>query len=267
MATVYAVLARSILTSRPQYTRLMLTSLAVAIGFIALAIAIQAEACWVALGWAVMGTALWWFGLRVAAPPLRLMAAVLGAMAVTRLLAFDIPHGTYLRFIPIFNKFGLPSVGVAICLLLAVGVARRWRATLRQAEQLLVAMAGLVGILLLWLVLSIECYDWFQAWGHLSGANSAQWRWMGQLALSVLWAVYAAVVLACGFRMHLAQLRWVAIGLFAVTIVKVFLVDMSTLQQFYRILAFFILAVVLGLVARFYQRLNPAAPGRDREGA
>ena len=82
MATVYAALARSMLTSRPAYTRLLLTSLAVAIGFIALAIPIQAEACWVALGWAVMGTALWWFGLRISAPPLRALAAGLGGLAV-----------------------------------------------------------------------------------------------------------------------------------------------------------------------------------------
>jgi uncharacterized membrane protein len=266
MATLYAALARTILASRPQYTRLLLTLLAVAVGFIALAIPIQAEACWVALGWAVMGAALWWFGLRVAAAPLRVMGAVLGVMAVVRLLMFDLPHGTSLRYIPVFNKFGLPSVGVAVCLVWAAGVARRWQATLRQAEQLLVALTGLAGVLLLWLVLSVECYDWFYAWGDWSGGDRAQWRWRGQLALSVLWAVYAAVVLACGFRMRLAQLRWVAIGLFAVTIVKVFLVDMSTLQQFYRILAFFILAVVLGLVARFYQRLSPAGPRRDREG-
>ena len=163
MATVYATLARSMLTSRPAYTRLLLTSLAVAIGFIALAIPIQAEACWVALGWAVMGTALWWFGLRISAPPLRALAAVLGGLAVVRLLIFDIPHGTRLPFIPIFNEFGLPSVSVAVCLLLAVAVTKPWQETLRRAERFLVPAAGLVGILLLWLVLSIECFGWFQS--------------------------------------------------------------------------------------------------------
>lgn len=267
MATIYAVLARTTLAARPLHTRLLVTSLAMAIGFVALAIPIQADACWVALGWAVLGTALWWFGLRVAAPPLRWMAAILGGMAVARLLIFDFPFGPRTMFVPILNKFGLPSVSVAACLLLAVGLARRWRSTLRPAEQWLVAVAGLTGILLLWLVLSHECYSWFRACGDWYGADRAQWRWRGQLALSVLWAVYAAGVLACGFWMHLARLRWVAIGLFAATIIKVFLVDMSTLQQFYRILAFFVLAVVLGLVARFYQRLSPAGPRRDREGA
>jgi uncharacterized membrane protein len=267
MATVYAALARSMLTWRPTYTRLLLTSLAVAIGFIALAIPIQAEACWVALGWAVMGTALWWFGLRISAPPLRALAAGLGGLAVMRLLIYDIPHGTRPPFIPIFNEFGLPSVSVAVCLLLAVAVTKSWQETLRRAERTLVPAAGLIGILLLWLVLSIDCYEYFRSQGDWLGADRAQWRWMGQLALSVLWAMYAVVVLALGFRLRLARLRWVAIGLFAVTIAKVFFVDMSTLRQFYRILAFFILAVVLGLVARFYQRLSPAGPRPRGEGA
>jgi uncharacterized membrane protein len=59
-----------------------------------------------------------------------------------------------------------------------------------------------------------------------------------------------------GFRYRLAALRWLAIGLFGVTVVKVFLVDMATLSQIYRILAFFALAVILGLAWLAYQRVR-----------
>jgi len=44
--------------------------------------------------------------------------------------------------------------------------------------------------------------------------------------------------------------------LFGVTVVKLFVVDMANVQQIYRIVAFFILAIVLGLVARTYQRFR-----------
>lgn len=266
MATLYALLARVALAWRPASTRLLLTSLAVASGFVAWAMPIQAEAYWVALGWAVMGTALWWFGLRISAVPLRLLGAALGSMAVVRLVSVDMQHGYRELFIPIFNEFGLPSVGVAACLLLAASLARRYRPAQHRAERFLVAVAGLAGILLLWLVLSIECTDLFYAYGREPGADRAHWRWLSQLALSILWASYAAVVLTCGFLLRRASLRWTAIGLFAVTIAKVFFIDMSTLQQFYRILAFFILAVVLGLVARFYQRLSVTGPRAGHEG-
>ena len=46
------------------------------------------------------------------------------------------------------------------------------------------------------------------------------------------------------------------VGLFGVTVVKVLLVDTSTLSQIYRILAFFALAVILGLAWLAYQRIR-----------
>jgi uncharacterized membrane protein len=48
-----------------------------------------------------------------------------------------------------------------------------------------------------------------------------------------------------------------AIGFFTATIIKVFLVDMSELDEVYRIIAFFILAVFLAIAARVYQRVRP----------
>lgn len=53
-----------------------------------------------------------------------------------------------------------------------------------------------------------------------------------------------------------ARLRWLSMTLYGVSVVKLFLVDMANVQQLYRILAFFVLAVVLGLVARTYQRFK-----------
>ena len=44
--------------------------------------------------------------------------------------------------------------------------------------------------------------------------------------------------------------------LFGMTVLKLFVFDMANVQQIYRIVAFFILAIVLGLVARTYQRFK-----------
>ena len=43
------------------------------------------------------------------------------------------------------------------------------------------------------------------------------------------------------------------------TVGKVFLIDAKELGEFYRILAFFILAILLGAAAWAYQRLQPAS--------
>jgi uncharacterized membrane protein len=109
--------------------------------------------------------------------------------------------------------------------------------------------------LLLWLILSFECYGYFDAQA-IGSEDFRVWKWRGQLALTVMWTVYATALLVLGFRLARTRLRWLAMALYGVSVVKLFLVDMANVQQLYRILAFFVLAVVLGLVARTYQRFK-----------
>ena len=74
------------------------------------------------------------------------------------------------------------------------------------------------------------------------------------MALSVLWAAYAAALAAFGFVRRVAVIRWAALVLFALTIVKAMLVDIAQLQQLYRIIVFFVLGFLLLLVAWGYHR-------------
>ena len=122
-------------------------------------------------------------------------------------------------------------------------------------ERGLIAVGGVIGVALLWLILSFECYDYFASQA-IGSEDFAVWKWRGQLALTVMWTVYATALLVLGFRLNRARLRWLSMTLYGVSVVKLFLVDMANVQQLYRILAFFVLAVVLGLVARTYQRFK-----------
>lgn len=264
MAIVYAVLARIAFTRRPEDHRLLLCCLAVSIGFIAFAFSVQADARWVAFGWSAMAASLCWFGHRVAAPTLRIMAAVLASCSVWRLLIFDLPHGTREPFVPVLNEFGLSSIGVPLCLLGAVVATRRFMSSSIRSERILFAFSGLTGVLLLWLILSIECYEYFYAMTVLPGANVERLRWLGQLSLSILWALFASAVLTIGFRIDQARLRWLAIVLYGVTVAKVLLIDIANLRQIYRILAFFILAIVLGIAARAYRELRRHEPEESK---
>jgi uncharacterized membrane protein len=74
------------------------------------------------------------------------------------------------------------------------------------------------------------------------------------MALSVLWSVYAAVLAAIGFVRRLSAIRWAALALFALTIGKAMLVDIAELQQLYRIIVFFVLGLLLLMVAWGYQK-------------
>ncbi len=254
-ATIYAIVARLIMAWRPKDSRLMLTSLAVAIGFIAWAIPVQADARWISLGWTMMAMSLWLFGLRISSSILRAMAAALATLAVIRVVGFDLPF--YIRdpFIPVFNREALPSLFVGGLLLAAVWKADRYLPRLSPNEHWGIGITGVCGITLVWLVLSLECHGYFVSRSFFGG-DVELWRWRAQLALTVFWILFATALLLLGFRFKRARLRWFAMGLFGITVLKLFVVDMANVQQIYRIVAFFILAVVLGLVARGYQRFK-----------
>jgi uncharacterized membrane protein len=75
-----------------------------------------------------------------------------------------------------------------------------------------------------------------------------------QVGLSVLWTFYAAAALAWGFLRAVPTVRYAALGLFGLTIGKVFLIDLSELEAIYRIASFFVLGLVLLGVSYIYQR-------------
>jgi uncharacterized membrane protein len=129
------------------------------------------------------------------------------------------------------------------------------------------AMAGAAGAVLLF-VLS-------QAWtrhlnvaikdmqGTARSAQASELRWRMQLGLSLLWTVYAAATLAWGFLRRSVAIRYAALCLFGLTIVKVFFVDLASVKSAYRMLSLLVLGVVLLLVSLLYQKANrpPAVTG------
>jgi uncharacterized membrane protein len=118
------------------------------------------------------------------------------------------------------------------------------------------AAAGLGVVVLLWLVLSVDLYHHLSFRARLAESTTPDWRRLAQMSLSVLWTLYATVLLAIGFRWRVAALRWLAIAFYGLTVGKVFLFDMAGLAEIYRIVAFIVLAVFLGIAARVYHQLG-----------
>ena len=256
MATVYILLSHWLLHHQRDDRRTLPVAIGIAAGFIGLAIPLQANAAWIALGWAAEAGVLWWFGVRVRAAPLRAMALVLGAIAVGRILFVDTPWFVRPLFTPIFNKYAAPTLCAAAALGAAIFASRRWIARLSRQEQFFVLTAAVGCLSLVWFIVSVDVYGYFRA---LQGARpyDRDWQWLGQTWLSAWWAVYATCVLAAGFVARQAWLRWTGLALYAVTTAKVFLVDMAGVDELYRVVAFFVLAVVLGAAAWAYHRFHP----------
>lgn len=255
MATLYAALAFIVHWRRPDDAVHPLILMAVSMGFVAIAIPLQADASWIAVGWAVQGLALWSFGLRVRNWTFGIFAVILLVFAVGRLVFVDTPYAGRTPFVPIFNKFGLPASVVALCFVGAAVACRRSARTREPEVRVALVLFGLAAISVIWFVLSVETYTWFTAQIDYRRDGSAEGlRRSAQTALSVVWALYAAILLWYGFRIRSDAARWSALCLFGLTLLKVVFVDMSGLPGLYRVLAFFVLALMMGAAAWGYQR-------------
>jgi len=105
------------------------------------------------------------------------------------------------------------------------------------------------------IALSLEVWDALAPTGLQANALGYTGAWLAQqLGLSILWAIYATGLIVIGMARRVALLRWQALTLFGIVVVKVFLFDLSELSRFYRILSFLILGVLLLAVSFLYQR-------------
>jgi uncharacterized membrane protein len=97
----------------------------------------------------------------------------------------------------------------------------------------------------------------------LAGAPRSALSMPRHMGLSILWTLYAFAAMGIGIQRRLAALRLGAIGLFALTVAKVFLVDLGRLDAGYRILSFVVLGVLLILASFLYTRYRARIAGAD----
>ncbi len=256
MALLYAGIAKILLWRGLMKRREILLLIAVALTFVTIAIPIQLRSNWITIAWAVEGVAILWAGLEIRSVRLRVHAFVLFGLAFFKFLFWDTPYGHRPAFIPVFNRYFLSSLAVIGCYLAAVYLFdRAGKRKLGDARltKLVIALCAAVAF---WLLISIEAQTYFigRAVAEKTSEGAEHQRWLGQMALSVLWAAYAAALAAFGFVRRVAVIRWASLVLFALTIVKAMLVDIAQLEQIYRIIVFFVLGILLLLVAWGYHR-------------
>ena len=148
---------------------------------------------------------------------------------------------------------------IAACAALAVVASwLRRAAPTGEAAKVGQALSAAAGAVLLY-VLSLGWVR-YEDGGADAARAARRWdlareiEWRTQVGLSVLWTLYAAAAMAWGFIRSAPAVRYAALGLFGLTIGKVFLADLATISTLYRIVSFLILGLVLLGVSFLYQR-------------
>ena len=89
-----------------------------------------------------------------------------------------------------------------------------------------------------------------------------------QYTYSIAWLAFGVVLLGIGILFNSQRARLASAAVIALTILKAFLIDMSTLTGVYRALSFMCLGLVLVAIGWLYQRIlfrrqaAPPAPSR-----
>jgi uncharacterized membrane protein len=256
MALVYAGAAK-LLLDRSQGSRTeLLVIIGVALTFVTIAIPIQLRQNWITIAWSVEALGMLWVSFETRMRRLLIMAYTLFGLTLIRLVFWDTPGTPRRVFTPILNRYFISSVIVVACFFGAAALYKKVAPRKELASPILVLLFLIVALVTLWFVMSVETLTFFGARASVQklAEDAAHERWLGQMALSIMWSLYAAILAAIGFIRRSSVVRWASLTLFAVTVVKAMLVDIAELQQLYRIIVFFVLGMLLLVVAWGYHR-------------
>jgi len=200
-----------------------------------------------ALVWLIFGAVMLIMGMDRDSVPLRALGFTAVGVVIAKVLLVDQALSTE-NYRLLANHQAFPLLLAAATLYLASHYYRHSDVRIGESERAFAGAMPFVASALVWWVLTTEAWH-FTGW-TLHGAGDAQ-----QYALSMVWTVYGAILITVGLVRRNPPLRWIAMGLLAVTVVKVFFLDLRALDIFYRILALAGLGVALIIVGFAYQRL------------
>ena len=229
--------------------RAALHALAVAVGALTVALAIELDGPWLTVAIGVEGALVVWLGLALGERGFRLGGAALLAAAIVRYFIVTLP-ATPTVFHPIASEPFAMGLALAALLYALAWVYRRREGELagrlRSATTACVVAASVLVV--------VACSAHNDLYWQQKGYVSADARFASSLALSAIWTILASIFIGVGMLRAFPPLRFLAMALFGLTVLKVFLVDLSSLGGIYRILGFIGVGLVLLAVSFLYQR-------------
>jgi hypothetical protein len=233
---------------------------AVVLSFVSLVFPIQFRHEWITLGWAVEGLALVLLFHWIPNPRLRAVALIIGSAAFARLVLNPAVFEYHARSgVRIWNWYFYVYGIAAVCFFLSgrcFGIPgdKPWQ---RAVPALFYAFAGVTCFFLM----NIEIADYFSTGPTLT--FSFDENFARDMSYTIAWALFAFGLVTLGIANNARFVRYAGIALFFLALAKLFLHDLASLNQLYRIGAFITVAVIAILASFAYQRfLSPSSARR-----
>lgn len=211
------------------------------------------------VAWMIEGGAVVWVGLRTRQAWLRACGVTVTAWMLLLALFNDFfltPAG----FTMVWNaRVGAGAVLIAVLYFAAAAYRRAETALPEEAPVMRAAYLVAANVMTL-LLASTEVNSY---WHARAGSDAAADLAL-QASLSILWVVYGTALIVAGIVRRYRPVRYLAIAILSLTIVKVFLSDLSQLGGIYRIAGFLGLGAFLLVGAWLYQKYKDIIVGDRR---
>jgi uncharacterized membrane protein len=270
--------------------------------FITIAIPLQFGDIWITIAWAVEALVLVFVGFLISSITLRHFGLGVFAVALARLFGIESVAGDLTNFYPIFNKrffvYGVSVIAASCMAYLYYSRQNILREGAREEYRIGPILAAVANFLV-FIIITLDIVSFFNsellalqkqyqdearrntplelqtsggypAYGSSYYSNPQYQREAKSVrnqmnaSLSVVWALYAIIMIIVGMVKKSARIRWGALALFGVVILKVFLIDLAGLGTLYRIISFIALGVILLITAFLYYQY--AGHKKDGDG-
>ncbi|MFC1850199.1 DUF2339 domain-containing protein [candidate division CSSED10-310 bacterium] len=223
--------------------------------FLFLTIPILFSDHWITLFWAIQAVVMLWSSLKLRNKWLFNGFVILIFLTVSKFFLYDYVETFHLDYDKLHFRGGFTrTMSARFISAVTVLIALYKSSRLLEGKILVSRLFRGHGAVVLWssftislfLVLNIEVGAFFGAY-----ASAARFA-----ALSVLWAFFSIVLISIGFLKNKSLVRHCALGLFAITLMKVFFVDMAHVSTPYRIISFTVVGMLLIGASYLYHRFK-----------
>ena len=225
----------------------------VALFFITLIFPIQFDRHWLTVSWALEGALLLWLFRRVPHAGLQLTGLGLLGVAFVRLTLNPAVFTDYPRGACVLLNWHLYTYG----LVAAAQFFGAWWFTDPVEQHRDFPLRGILlgfGGVLLFLLLNIEVADFFTPPGDRCVAFNFGINFARDMTYSIAWGLFALGLLGMGIWQQARPARYAAIALLVLTLLKLFLHDLSSIGSIFRIGALIGVALIAFVASFLYQQ-------------
>jgi uncharacterized membrane protein len=163
-----------------------------------------------------------------------------------------------------------PFISEATLVLGALAIVLASAARMHRPSRWAGLALGAAGATALYL-LSVNIVDLFAAQAYELAPRQpdrmADLAKQAQVALSVLWTIVGVIVVAAGLALKQSALRVGGLAILGLATVKVFLIDLASLDLAYRVTTLLVLGLVLMASAYAWTRMKPSSEEVDAPAA